>query len=168
MEIFAIPAVGAIIEREYNGEKEILIQERYKEGEDIEKGLLELPAGKIREYENIFDALRREVFEETGLSIVSIVGESDIMTTDVNGYVVNSYMPFFCSQNLSGGYSILLQTFLCKAEGELLSSTNETKNIHWESVNSIKKLIKNSKELWYPLHINVLLKYFSWLEKKKS
>lgn len=116
METFAIPAVGAIIEREINGVKEILIQERNKYNENIEKGLLELPAGKIREYENIFDGLRREVLEETGLRIVSIVGENDVVTTEVNGYVVNSYMPFFCTQNLSGGYSIILQTFLCKAK----------------------------------------------------
>jgi len=165
MEIFSIPAVGAIIEREIDGRKEILIQERNKESEIIEKGLLELPAGKIREYENIFDGLRREVMEETGLEIINILGEKELVTTEVNGYIVNSYMPFFCTQNLSGGYSILLQTFLCQANGELLVSTNESKNIRWENISYVESLVHNNKKMWYPMHINALLKYFSWLKK---
>ena len=44
----------------------------YKDNETIEKGLLEIPAGKIREYENIYAALRREVFEEIGIKIKNI------------------------------------------------------------------------------------------------
>ncbi len=61
-ETFAKPAVGAIIEKSEKGERYILIQERQKENGGIENGMLELPAGKIREFENIFDALRREKF----------------------------------------------------------------------------------------------------------
>jgi len=33
--------------------------------------MIEIPAEKIREYESVFDALRREVWEETGLNINS-------------------------------------------------------------------------------------------------
>ena len=61
METFAIPCVGALIELNLDNQKYLLIQERYKDNETIEKGLLEIPAGKIREYENIYAALRREV-----------------------------------------------------------------------------------------------------------
>ena len=49
-EVFAIPAVGALIYRIKDNKLNILVQERYKENEIFEKGLLELPAGKIREY----------------------------------------------------------------------------------------------------------------------
>ena len=71
-EIFAKPAVGAIIEKDINGFRHILIQKRRKN--ISEDGLIEIPAGKIREFENIFDALRREIKEETGLTITNIIG----------------------------------------------------------------------------------------------
>ena len=60
-EVFAKPCVGAIIEKNIYGEKCILLQTRRKPGGDDTNGKLEIPAGKIREYEGVFDALRREV-----------------------------------------------------------------------------------------------------------
>lgn len=75
MEKFAIPCVAAIIEKIVNNEKYILIQTRQKEDGAETNGMLEIPAGKIREYENVFVALRREVKEETGLTITKILGE---------------------------------------------------------------------------------------------
>ena len=75
MEKFAIPCVAAIIEKIINNEKYILIQTRQKENGAETNGMLEIPAGKIREYENVFVALRREVKEETGLTITKILGE---------------------------------------------------------------------------------------------
>ncbi|WP_243661462.1 hypothetical protein [Miniphocaeibacter halophilus] len=53
-ETFAVPCVGAIIEKEINGEKHILIQEREKLEYYNQNGLLEFPAGKIREYSSGF------------------------------------------------------------------------------------------------------------------
>lgn len=52
MEIFAKPAVGAIIEKEMNGVAHVLIQERCKEEDTLENGLIEIPAGKVRKYES--------------------------------------------------------------------------------------------------------------------
>ncbi len=61
MEKFAISGAGGIIEKCIEGVDCILIQDRFKEDAPLEKGLIEIPAGKIREYENIFDCLRREI-----------------------------------------------------------------------------------------------------------
>ena len=91
-EVFVKPAVGAIIERNVNGKDYILIQKRYKEG-DTDK-LLEIPAGKIIEYEDIFQALRREIREKTGLKIKEIKGEGDVKVSKVNDYTITSFMPF--------------------------------------------------------------------------
>ena len=52
-EIFAIPCVGAIIEKMISNEKYILVQTRQKEDGNETNGMIEVPAGKIREYENI-------------------------------------------------------------------------------------------------------------------
>ena len=64
MELFSKPGVGGIIEKNISGIDYILIQDRYKDDAKSESGLIEIPAGKIREFENIFDCLRREIWEE--------------------------------------------------------------------------------------------------------
>ncbi|TSA83167.1 NUDIX domain-containing protein [Deinococcus detaillensis] len=158
-ETFAIPCVGAIIHREIDGQSQILIQERQKKSGGIENGMLEVPAGKVREYENIFDALRREVREETGLSLLNIQGENEQTVRTVNGYKVMSFTSFCTTQNLSGGYSIILQTFLCQAEGEMLRSSSEAQDIRWVSTEECKAQLQNSPADFYPLHINALMKY---------
>ena len=160
-EVFAKPAVGAIIEKKENGQKYILIQTRQKKDAGIENGMLEIPAGKIREYENIFETLRREVKEETGLTITEIMGEQDIIEDDVTGYKVITFVPFCSTQNLSGGYSIVLQTFICKAKGIPLANTNETNNIHWISIDELKDLYINNRTSFYPLHVNAIKKYLN-------
>lgn len=128
-EIFAIPCVGAIIEKVISNEKYILIQTRQKEDGNETNSMIEIPAGKIREYENIFLALRREVWEETGLKITQIYGEDSTVDTQTENVSTLSFQPFCITQNLSGAYSIILNTFLYEAEGNLIESTNETENV---------------------------------------
>ena len=149
MEKFAIPCVAAIIEKIVNNEKYILIQTRQKEDGAETNGMLEIPAGKIREYENIFEALKREVKEETGLTITKILGEDRQVSNLIDGNEVISYTPYCVTQNLSGVYSIILNTFLCEAEGELLSETNESQNIHWMKIEDLKKILKNKEIKFY-------------------
>lgn len=159
MEKFTVPYVAAIIEKIVNNEKYILIQTRQKEDVAETNGMLELLAGKIREYENIFEALRREVKEETGLSITKILGEDNQISNFIKGNEVISYTPYCITQNLSGAYSIILNTFLCEAKGELLTETNESQNIHWIKIKELKKIFKNYPEKIFLLHINALQKY---------
>ena len=159
MEKFTVPCVAAIIEKIVNNEKYILIQTRQKEDGAETNGMLEVPAGKIRKYENIFEALRREVKEETGLSITKILGEDNQISNFIKGNEVISYTPYCVTQNLSGAYSIILNTFLCEAEGELLTETNESQNIHWMKIEELKKIFKNNPEKIFLLHINALQKY---------
>lgn len=160
IEKFAKPAVGAIITKENNGEKYILIQERQKENGGNQNGLIEIPAGKIREYENIFDALRREVKEETGLNVTKIYGENLSVKSVVNGDEVISFEPYCVTQNLCGAYSLILNTFLCEAEGTLAQSTDETQNIHFEKADVVKEMLQNDLGSFFLMHVNALKKYF--------
>ncbi|MFC2423014.1 MAG: NUDIX hydrolase [Fusobacterium polymorphum] len=159
MEKFTVPCVAAIIEKITNNEKYILIQTRQKEDGAETNEMLELLDGKIREYENIFETLRREVKEETGLSITKILGEDNQISNFIKGNEVISYTPYCITQNLSGAYSIILNTFLCEAKGELLTETNESQNIHWIKIKELKKIFKNYPEKIFLLHINALQKY---------
>lgn len=161
------PAAAAIIEKIENGKRYILIQERNKENGGIENGMTEIPAGKIREYENIFDALRREVWEETGLRLIYIDGEDNTVLSNINGYKTISFDPFCITQNLSGGYSIIVETFLCRAEGNLLFQTNETRNIRFELAENVERVVNEDPESFYPMHINALKKYFQSIYDNK-
>ncbi len=158
-ETFAVPCVGAIIAREVGGARCLLVQERRKLGAGVENGLLEVAAGKGREYENVFDALRREVAEETGMRLTRIVGEDTAITRTENGYTIMSYMPFCTTQNLSGGYSIILHSFLCEAEGEPLAQTDQTRNLRWMPLDECRTRLLNCPEDFYPLHLNALSLY---------
>ena len=160
-EIFVKPAVGAIITKQTDNNEFILVQNRKKNSADGTDGLLEIPAGKIREYENIFDALRREVWEETGLHLTQIQGEENSHSLNIVGNQTISISPFCITQNLSGAYSLLLHTFLCTAEGALLEQTDETTNIRWMERNTLKKIVDNSPELIFPLHVQALRKYLN-------
>lgn len=160
-ETFAIPAVGAIIVKN-DGEKEyILVQNRKKNNGDGMDGLLEIPAGKIREYENIFEALRREVWEETGLKITKICGEAESEFLDVEGKKTIVFSPYCVTQNLSGAYSIILSTFLCEAEGELLEKTNETENIRWMLREKLEEIVEKTPESLFLMHVHALRKYLN-------
>lgn len=159
-EVFAIPAVGAIIQKVEQGQRYILIQTRNKENGGSENGMTEIPAGKVREYENLFTALRREVWEETGLDIIKIYGEENTVSSEMNGYSTISMSPFCVTQNLSGGYSIILHTFICQAVGDLLTKTNETTDIRWEQVEIVEAMLCKDPKRFYPMHINALKKYF--------
>ena len=158
-EKFAIPAVGAIIIKRVANDEFILVQNRKKNNGDGMDGLLEIPVGKIREYENIFDALRREVWEETGLHLTKIKGEEDKQFLNIDGKKTIIFSPYCVTQNLSGAYSIILSTFLCEAEGELLERTNETENIRWIRRNELKEIVENAPESIFLMHVHALRKY---------
>lgn len=159
VETFAVPAVGAIIVKNVENEEFILVQIRKKNTGDGTDGLLEIPAGKVREYENIFEALKREVWEETGLQVTTVQGEEASQLLDITGNKTIAFSPYCVTQNLSGAYSLILSTFLCEAEGELLEHTNETENIRWMRREELKEIVDNSPEKIFLMHIHALRKY---------
>lgn len=159
-EKFMIPAVTAIVVKETDGVKYLLLQERWKNN-PLEDGLLEIPGGKISEYENIFDSLRREVMEETGYFVKKIYGEENSTFVEFNGYKVLNYEAFASAQNLEKNYPIMTQFFICEVEGEKLEKTNETQNIKWFSLAEVSLLINKSPEKFYPMHINAIRKYLA-------
>lgn len=159
METFALPGAGAIIERMIAGRLHVLIQSRAKSEAPAESGLLEIPAGKIRAFENIYDCLRREVEEETGLQVVEICGELEAPLIEQHGYRVQSFQPFSCAQNLIGAYPILVMVFICRVTGHALSESNESAQIRWMALPDLRDKLTQSPEQFYPMHLCTLRKY---------
>ena len=66
-----IPFVAGLIYKNVGEQREFLVQTRWKpEGDPVYSGRIEFPAGVLDvEYESVFDAIAREIHEETGLAL---------------------------------------------------------------------------------------------------
>ena len=122
----------AIIERQGEAGTEIVLQTRNKVHED--RKTTELPGGRLEPYESFYNALKREVKEETGLEIIFIEGQDSSLVTDSEGRRVECLRPYAVYQTLDGPVDSMGVYFLCRAEGELLSVGDETEDIEWVSV----------------------------------
>jgi 8-oxo-dGTP pyrophosphatase MutT (NUDIX family) len=152
-----IPFVGAIIEREKDGVKQVLVQTRDKETDTVYSGSIEIPGGKFRAFEDVYTTVRREAKEESGLDITFISGEMDRKNYP-NREDISSLIEPFCITQMSNGPFIGM-IFLCKAEGEPLQKTNETKEAKWIDVEELKKIVKEQPERIYTAFLGPLKKY---------
>ena len=153
--------VSAIIERERAGEIEILVQTRWKPEKDpVYSGTLEIPAGGIHVYENVYDAVYREVFEETGLQVQSFY--PDIQTESYSSQEDDcfAFVPFCCQQQIKGGIPRLGFVFVCHvADQELVPNQKEVKDIRWVKISEIEKIIEFSPERIFTFQLPVLEYY---------
>lgn len=152
-----IPFVGAIIEREVGGKKQIVIQIREKKSDKTYSGTIEIPGGKFRAFEDIFEALRREVKEECGLDVTGIDGEKQRFDYPNRGDVSSEITPFCVTQMKNGPFIGLI--FRCHARGELLQKTNETKQAQWIDVDELRTIVNEHPERIYTAFLAALQKY---------
>lgn len=131
----------AIIVRSLNGTIEIVVQTRNKSDGPHR---IELPGGRIEQYESFITALIREVKEETGLEVVEIEGEDtriDTVGIDPN-FEVECIKPFGVYQTIKGPFDSVGVYFRCKVKGELLESGDETKNPRWITIEELSRIMK--------------------------
>ncbi|WKZ24900.1 MAG: NUDIX hydrolase [Patescibacteria group bacterium] len=157
------PVVSAIIEREHNGETEILMQTRWKPEKDPEySGTLEIPAGWIDKYENVYDALYREVLEETGLKILEIFPNIKTKTHSPKNDGSFAFQPFCCQQQIKGGEPWIGFVFICRVENkEPIAQQEECKDIKWIKKSELKNIFEKSPEKIFTLQLGVLDYYFN-------
>jgi 8-oxo-dGTP diphosphatase len=134
----------AIIEREGLGGREILVQVRDKPYEG--RTDLELPGGRLEEFESLVAALKREVREETGLELIYIEGEDTRIETRGSNTNVECLESFAVYQTLHGPVDSLGIYFRCRAEGQLLEAGDETRDLRWMSVSEIARLMNDAPE----------------------
>lgn len=167
MEEFSLPVVSLIIERNHGDNKEILIQTRWKPEEDPKySGCIEIPAGKINRYENVYDAVKREVYEETGLKVLKI--EPDIKTKihSPRDDASFAFMPFCCQQQLKDGQPWIGFVFICEVEDkEPKNEGDGTKDIRWIKKSELREIFDKTPHKIFTLQIGVLDFYYSGREK---
>ena len=158
-----IPIVSAIIERVRNGESEILVQTRWKPERDPEySGTIEIPAGKSDKYESIYDTLKREVLEETGLAVVRIKPDIRTRIHSPKDDGAFAFVPFCCQQQLRGGKPWIGFVFICEVEDkEPHPRAEEVKDIRWMKKSDLKNILEKTPEKIFTLQLGVLDYYFS-------
>lgn len=164
---FALPFVAGIIERDHEGERQLLIQERQDARNQIYNGTLEFTAGALdRLYENVHETLAREIKEETGLTLRRIIDSSRTKTLSPQGIDgAFGFRPFCCLQQLKEGAPWVGFVFRCEVEdGELKAQSGETKNVHWIGANILKNMINESPEKFFTLELPAWQYYFEEVE----
>lgn len=141
----------ALIERTVSSQVELLIQVRNKPYEGSTR--LELPGGRVEEFESLVDALRREVREETGLELVQIEGLKTRIVTDWADTNVECLQPFAVYQTLQGPVDSMGVYFRCEAAGELLTAGDETTQMRWVSLPELAVMLEEDPE------------QFSWVDR---
>ena len=154
-----IPFVGAIIEREFKGKKQIVVQTRKKITDKKYSGSIEIPGGKFRAFEDVYQTLRREVKEECGLEITFIKSEENRESFSNRDDESDIIKPFCVTQMANGPFVGII--FVCKAKGKLLKKTNETKDAQWMDSDLLRDIVINKPEKIYTAFLAPLKKYFS-------
>ncbi|MHA2425705.1 MAG: NUDIX hydrolase [Candidatus Thorarchaeota archaeon] len=112
-----IPGVGALV----FGPQGILLVKRHKEPA---KGFWSLPGGGVEVGETQFDAVKREVFEETGVhcSVLNFLTTYDLILPDEDEKIK---------------YHFLLNHYLARAETEDLKPEVPEAEVAWFNLNSL-------------------------------
>ena len=134
----------AIIERQTANGMEIVIQSRSRPHRGIQE--LELPGGRIEEYESWLDALTREVREETGLDILSIHGAETRLEATRSDARIECLQPFAIFQTIEGPIDAMGVYFRCTASGDLLPKGDNTENIRWVPVQQVAEWVQNNPD----------------------
>lgn len=161
--------VSAIIEKVEDGKRYIFMQTRWKpQTSPTYLGVLEIPAGGIDGYENVYDAVKREVKEETGLEITKFI--DDIQTSIMYarpGDASIAFRPFLCQQVLetNGGLPWVGFVFRCEATGTVSMQTSEAKDPRWVSVDELDKIIRTTPEKIFSLQLATLRYYVDMMQQ---
>lgn len=161
---FACPFVGAIIEREVDGHKQLLIQTRDNVRDPRYKGVIEFPGGVLdANFEPVLTALKREVEEETGLVVSEIIAGSEGPTTTTGrDDLTMGFQPFYCLQQLRGDYPWVGFVFVCHVEvGEPQAQADETKQPRWIDHDDLRAIVEQQPEQIFGLQLPAWQHYFS-------
>lgn len=144
MELIELIYVNAraIVERTTDEGREVVVQTRARSGE---REQVELPGGQVEVYESLVSALRREVEEETGLTVTEIEGLDARMEVKQEADVVEVLRPFAVYQTLRGPVDSMGVYFRCRAEGSLLPSGDGSKNPRWVPIERIRALLESDE-----------------------
>jgi len=133
-EGLVVPNVAAVV---YSEDREkMLLQRRDKPGEVV-MGRLEVPGGRWAAGESAEDAVSREVFEETGVTVTQLLEGSHRYDFPA-GLAVEASSPVTVIAGLTGAYPALLVAFECVGVGVPRGVPGETQAPSWWPLDAIQ------------------------------
>ena len=163
--------VSVIIEKIEDGERYIFVQTRWKP--DVSPtylGVLEIPAGGIDSYENVYNAVCREVREETGLKITRFIDDEQTPVMESRpGDTSFAFRPFLCQQVLetNGGLPWVGFVFRCEAEGKIVMGKNEAKDPRWITIDELDEILAKTPEQVFSLQVATLRYYIDAVKYRR-
>jgi len=149
------PAVfSMIVERDRDGEKEILLQKRKKEPAYYD--FWEFPQGKLEVGETALNAIKRELFEETGLELSSQTSVVDY-PNKVKSINTETIQPLACVRTLEPT-DFLALAVIVHVQGEPVS-TDILREHTWILKRDLPSLISDDRI--FPLNKPMLEAYFN-------
>ncbi len=152
--------ISAILTRKRNNVVEVFLQTRWKpDTSPTYSGMLEIPAGGVDAYENVYDTLRREVKEECGLEITKIIDDYQSPVTEPRPHDrAFVFKPFICQEALetNEGLPWIGFVFLCEVKGEVITNPSEAKDPRWVSVAELGEILRTKPNQIFPLQLPVL------------
>lgn len=158
--------VRAIVERQMpDGSTAVLLQVRDKPGEPR---VLELPGGRLEEYEPLLAGLARELLEETGLQLAKVLGSPACSTTTEADLSLEFIEPFCVYQTTKGPIDSVGVFFRCEAEGQLREMGDGARSPRWVAFEQLKEEAEKAPERYHWLTRGALRYYFGWCERNNS
>ena len=155
--------VSAIVERQRDGETEVLVQTRWKPHRDpVYSGTLEIQAGGIKRYENVYVAIAREVYEETGLRVTGFKPDIRSKVYAPRDDDCFAFVPFCCQQQLKGSWPRIGIVFICTVEDrQPVPQEGETSDIRWMTKPALQQILHETPEKIFTLQLGVLDYYLN-------
>lgn len=163
-----IPFVAAIIERQTESGIEVLVQTRWNTKYPSKyNGTIEFAAGVLDvAYENVYDAVSREVKEETGCTVKRFIDSDRTEAVSPQGTdKVFGFRPFCCTQQLVEGRPWV--GFIFRVEvypEEPKDQIGESKDVRWVNIQEILAIYKSDPGKLFTLEVPAWEYYFKELE----
>lgn len=134
--------VNAIALMSAEGKEYVLLQENKKQYAN--GSIFELPGGVIRESENVYGCLRREL-KDNGFEVTKIFGEDKCNKISDKEEAVTVFKPFCVSQSFNDNNSIITSTIICEVDNEKVKNVNNQSGFRWVSTDNLKCMLVDHK-----------------------
>lgn len=137
---FIVNAIALMCEA---GKEYILLEENKKQHDnDI---MFELPGGVIRESENVYGCLRREL-NDKGFKVTKIFGEDKCNELSNEDETFTVFKPFCVSKSDTERNSIITNTILCEIDNTKVKRANNKSGYKWVCTDDIESMLIDQKE----------------------
>ena len=108
----------------------------------------------------MYDAVKREVWEETGLRVTRFSPDIQTKIYAPKDDDCFAFVPFCCQQQLKGGLPRVGFVFLCHVEdAEPVPQHDEVRDIRWMKVSELRQIFEETPEKIFTLQLGVLEYY---------